>query len=150
MAATIRSATPDDAAALTDLAIRSKAHWAYDDDFMARARPALEVTADYIRDWPVFVLRLDGHSLGFGGFLKIETRMFLNDLFVDPPWIRTGAGTLLWNHAIDVAREHSWASFDIESDPFAEGFYIGKGAVRIGEIRSAVNGRDLPLLRYAI
>ncbi len=95
---------------------------------------ALEVSAEYIRNWPVFVLELDGQLLGFGGFLKVATKVFLNDLFVDPPWIGTGVGALLWNHAIDVARERSWASFDIESDPYAEGFYLKYGAVRIGDI----------------
>jgi hypothetical protein len=37
----------------------------------------------------------------------------------------------------------------IESDPFAEPFYMAAGAVRIGERRSAATGRALPLLRLA-
>jgi hypothetical protein len=39
----IRAARPDEAAALTDLAMRSKAYWGYGASFLARCRAALEV-----------------------------------------------------------------------------------------------------------
>ena len=37
----------------------------------------------------------------------------------------------------------------IQSDPYAEGFYLAMGAVRVGELESTVTpGRMLPLLRF--
>jgi hypothetical protein len=46
----LRSASPDEAAALTELAIRSKAYWGYADAFMRRAREELTLTAGPYRD----------------------------------------------------------------------------------------------------
>src|SRR5260370_38672074 len=42
--ATIRPARPEEAAALTALCIRSKAHWGYDAQFMRQAETALTVS----------------------------------------------------------------------------------------------------------
>lgn len=158
--AEIRWATPDEANSLTELAVRSKAHWGYDDEFMTKARPALEVSTDYIRNWPVFVLTIGADLIGFAGFVASDAEVratdaavdvgdiFLNDLFVEPAWIGTGAGTKLWDHAVGVARSRQWSSFLIESEPFAEAFYLSKGATRVGGIKSIATGRTLPLLRF--
>src|ERR1700744_1513825 len=40
---TIRAARPGEAATLTELAMRSKAHWGYDPAFMTRLRPILTI-----------------------------------------------------------------------------------------------------------
>ena len=45
---TFRRASPEAAEELTALTIASKAHWGYDEDFMALARPTLAVTPDYL------------------------------------------------------------------------------------------------------
>jgi hypothetical protein len=39
----IRKARPDEAGELTELALRSKAHWGYDEAFMASCREELTV-----------------------------------------------------------------------------------------------------------
>jgi hypothetical protein len=46
----IRPARGDEAAAITALGLRSKAHWGYDDDFMARCAAELRWDEDDLRE----------------------------------------------------------------------------------------------------
>jgi GNAT superfamily N-acetyltransferase len=73
----------------------------------------------------------------------------LGNLWLDPAPIGTGLGRALWQHAIDTARVAGFTSLRIEAEPYAEGFYLAMGAVRIGTTPSgSIPGRMLPLLRF--
>jgi hypothetical protein len=49
------------------------------------------------------------------------------------------------------ARELGFESVRLESDPHAEGFYLSRGAERVGEEPSPGRpGRILPVLRYVL
>lgn len=63
----IRRARVDEAALLSDLALRSKAHWGYDVAFLEACRPLLTLTADYVATHPVYILEQDGAVAGFYG-----------------------------------------------------------------------------------
>ena len=146
---TIRRARPDESDALARLAFRSKAHWGYDDAFMERSRDALTPSAAYLANDPVFVAEDDGGAaIGFYGFVREGRELWLNDLWIEPAAIRTGAGRALFAHAVETARATGDAAFSIESDPNAEGFYLAMGAARAGERVAASSGRVLPVLRY--
>jgi GNAT superfamily N-acetyltransferase len=146
---TIRRAQPQDAAALAQLAFASKSHWNYDADFMARVRPALTPSADYIANDPVFLAEAaDGTVAGFYGFSARNGDVFLEDLWVHPSLIGTGLGRVLWEHACATARAAGYSTFLIESDPNAVPFYVHCGARPIGEIVSSATQRVLPLLRF--
>ncbi len=148
---TIRRAQPHDRDALAALAFRSKAHWGYDDAFMQRSREALTPSDVYLANDPVFVAVDDrGMAIGFYGFVREGRDLWLNDLWVEPAAIRTGAGSALFAHAVETARANGDAAFFIESDPNAEGFYLAMGAARAGERVAASSGRVLPVLRYAL
>ncbi len=148
---TIRRARPADRDALAALARRSKAHWGYDDAFMERSRDALTPGDAYLADDPVFVADDDrGMAIGFYGFVREGRELWLNDLWIEPAAIRTGAGTALFAHAVETARAAGDAAFFIESDPNAEGFYLAMGAARAGERVAASSGRVLPVLRYEL
>ncbi|MDP9105279.1 MAG: GNAT family N-acetyltransferase [Candidatus Eremiobacteraeota bacterium] len=146
---TIRRARLNDRDALAALAFRSKAHWGYDDSFMERSRDALTPSDAYLANDPVFVA-VDEHgtAIGFYGFVREGHELWLNDLFIDPAAIRTGAGRTLFAHAAETAHAAGAAAFFIESDPNAEGFYLAMGAARAGERVAASSGRVLPVLRY--
>lgn len=146
----VRSAEPSEAGALTDLAMRAKAHHGYDAAFMAAVRPILTVTAEQIETAPVFVLEEGGAVAAFYALKpRGGSEVELDFLFVDPSAIGRGFGSILWNHAVAYARSMGHATMVIESDPYAEPFYRARGAVRIGETPSdAVAGRTLPLLRF--
>lgn len=143
----IRRARDDEAAALSDLAFRSKAMWGYSPDFVEACRAALTVTEDEIRGTPLYV-HDDGAGVdGFYGLAGDPPRATLEYLFVAPEATRRGIGTRLLRHAVAVACRLGFEEIEVESDPFAEPFYARNGAVRICEVESEVEaGRKLPLL----
>ena len=134
---------------LSQLAIRSKAFWGYDSDFMDKATPELAVTHSSILARNVVVLDLDSKLLGFYE-LSNENGPEMTALFVEPNWIGKGIGKKLWLHALAKAKKWNWKSFKIIADPFAaEKFYVPMGCNKIGEISSPVGpNRSLPLLEY--
>jgi GNAT superfamily N-acetyltransferase len=147
----LRRATPHDAATLGELAFHSKASWGYDAAFMDKARAALETSAEYLENSPVFLLeRHSGDVIAFFGFKTTGDDVFLHDFFVAPEMIGRGLGARLWTLVVETAREQHYLSFLIESDPFAKGFYQHMGAQQIGQIEAAETGRLLPLLRYTV
>lgn len=143
----IRPARPEDAAALSDLAVRSKGHWGYDAEFLERARPELAVSADELERMLAGVaVDGEGAPLGFYAVDLGPEPPELLALFVDPAAIGTGLGARLFAAAAQAAREAGLATLVIESDPNAEGFYRSRGARRLGERVSRTTGRALPLL----
>ena len=152
----IRAARPDEAAQLSALALRSKAHWGYDAAFMAAAREELTLAADRIveRRTQVAVSRepdTDGQLLGFGTIEGEPPAGELGMLFVDPPAIGTGVGGALFTYLTALALDLGFHRLTIAADPNAEPFYLARGAVRIGGVPSAAApGRVLPLLAVAL
>ncbi len=131
---------------LTRLALASKQHWGYDDDFIERCRSELMVQAIDIESHRVFVARDDVDVLGFYVLRPVdETREELDMLFVDPAFIGRGIGGALMLHAIDAARESGASVIVIVSDPYAAPFYEHCGAELVGSTVASSTGRTLPV-----
>lgn len=150
-AVTIRDATEDEAESLTELAMRSKAHWGYDDRFMAMCRMELTVSPKKLRA-DSFVFRVAVREERLVGFHALEwiegNAASLEALFVEPDCIGAGHGRRLVSDAIRIARARGVGEILIEGDPHADGFYRGVGAARIGRRPSgSIPGRWLPLYR---
>jgi GNAT superfamily N-acetyltransferase len=147
----IRQAAPEEADTLTDLTLRSKAHWGYDAEFMADVRSEMVVRPEQIRDDWVYVLEEAGQIRGYYDLEKRDHGViWLESLFVDPDAMRSGYGKLLLDHAVETARAMGYRFMVFESDPNAEGFYLKMGAVRIGERPKPILGqpdRVLPKMR---
>ena len=147
----IRPATPEEASPLTELALRAKAHWGYDAEFIEACRAELTLTADYIRTFTVKVAERDGKPIGFYSLEPRDAAVELVHLFVEPSVIGSGVGKLLWHDAVATARAAGFAAILITSDPYAEGFYLAMGADRVRAIESTVRpGRELPLLQLRL
>ena len=142
----IRAARAEDAAVLSDIALRSKGHWGYDAEFIERARPELEITPEEIERLRVGVAEEEGRPIGFYAIDTAADPAEVLAMFVEPSLIGTGAGAALFAAAVDAARADGAETLRIESDPNAEGFYRSRGAVRVGERTSRSTGRSLPLL----
>jgi len=118
---------------------------------MERSRGVLTPSEAYLANDLVYVAQDGGGAvIGFYGFVREGDELWLNDLWLEPEAIRTGAGRALFAHAVETARAADDAAFFIESDPNAEGFYLAMGAVRTGERVAAVTERVLPVLRYEL
>lgn len=147
----IRRARPDEAAELSDLALRSKAVWGYDAAFIERCQDDLTVTPEALVTEPYYVLEQEGRVLGFYSLATTPGGVFLDNLFVAPPAVGRGVGKRLWAHMAAVAQTLGYETVLILSDPHAEGFYRSRGAERVGSVPSSVfAGRSLPLLRFAV
>ncbi|SBT52342.1 GNAT family N-acetyltransferase [Micromonospora auratinigra] len=144
----IRPARPDEAAELTELALRSKAHWGYDEAFLTRCRAELTLTPADVTARQVTVAERDGRVVGLAVLAGDPPELELDMLFVDPPAIGTGVGRVLFRHAAATARAAGARSLRIEADPGAVPFYRRVGAVPAGTSVSPSTGRELPLLRY--
>jgi GNAT superfamily N-acetyltransferase len=147
----IRRARPEEAEGLRALAHRSKAHWPYSEAFLDAVRPLLELDARDIQDSDVWVLEVDGQAAGWHRVTLHGQRAELEDLWLDPGWIGTGLGRLLFEHALGIAREHGASRLEWDADPYAEGFYRAMGGEEIGRSPSAaVAGRTLPRMRLEL
>lgn len=147
----IRPARPDEAAALTELALRSKAYWEYAPTLLEAHREDLTLTAEYILTCPVYVLEVETHLIGFYALHNLDDgAVELQHLFVDPEAIGGGYGRKLWQHAVQTAKHLGFRYMFIDSDPYAETFYQAMGAQRIGQSESSVPGIMQPLMRYTL
>jgi N-acetylglutamate synthase-like GNAT family acetyltransferase len=147
----IRQARLDECPALTELAMRSKAHWGYDATFMANVRADLEVIAGkFMPGFHVYILETENEVIGFCSLRPEDAEtVALEDLFIEPKHIGHGFGKQLWDHSLRVAQSLGFQRVTLISDPYAEPFYARQGAVRFGEIESnALAGRMLPLMEY--
>ncbi|MFQ6549608.1 GNAT family N-acetyltransferase [Aestuariibius sp. 2305UL40-4] len=146
---TLRAARPSDLAALTDLCLRSKAHWGYDDAFMTACRDELTVTE---ADLPGITLLENGASPIAMVQLTLDgDTADLARLYVAPEAMGQGAGRRLLDHAITQARRSGAHTLTIEADPNAAPFYERLGARQTGEVPSgSIPGRKLPRLELPL
>jgi GNAT superfamily N-acetyltransferase len=143
----LRPAAPGEAEALSALALRSKAHWGYDDAFLDACRAELTLRDDELAARRTLVAELDGRVAGFGTLEGDPPYGELGMLFVEPAAIGRGLGGALLAGLVAQARELGFTRLAIDADPFAEAFYRAHGAVRVGEVASgSVPGRVLPQL----
>lgn len=147
----IRRARDDEAAELTALARRSKAHWGYPPELLERMAPHVVVTADQIARNEVWVLEGDeGFVIGFHQVV-VGDPATLDDLWVEPSAIGRGNGRRLWEHAVAIARLHGASALELDADPNAVTFYERRGAVRIADTPSPLGGdRRLPRMRFRL
>lgn len=149
-----RCACPSDAADLTRIAQRSKAHWGYSREFMTAAGRELTVTREAILERNLyFTVALDHQQII--GFYALDDsanpEIELEAMFVDPPCIGQGVGRQMMLHAQARARQLGARVMLIQSDPNAQKFYLAAGAEVCGQRESgSIPGRMLPLLRIEL
>ena len=149
----LRPAAPQESAALSALALRSKGHWGYGPEFMAKCVGPLTISPETIGSGLVMAAQcaLSEDLFGVCHVTVAGKHASLEKLFVDPGAMGLGVGRALFDWAAETARAAGCDSMVIESDPDAEAFYKRMGAVRVGEAPSEViPGRMLPMLVFHI
>jgi GNAT superfamily N-acetyltransferase len=148
---TLRGAHPDEAAALTELCLRSKAVWGYDAAFMTACRDELTLTPETFGSSLLQVAVRDGRVIGMVQVGIAGEVAQLDRLFVEPDQLRSGAGRILLDWAKAAARQVGAVVMIIEADPGAAGFYRREGAVDAGTVASgSIPGRCIPKLSLAL
>jgi len=146
---TIRAARAGEAALLSGLALRSKAHWGYSPEFIEACRVELTYSEEQLRSGYTrcFVLERGGIVTGFYTLVPQNTdSVELEALFVEPALVGRGFGRLLIEHAKSVAGAMGATRLVVQGDPNAERFYRAAGGVLTGQRESgSIPGRLLPV-----
>ncbi len=142
----LRRARGDEAPELAALAVRSKGHWPYPAEFLARFAATLGMSAEVIAANEVWVVTRDDELRGFCTLLHRADRTILDDLWLEPAEIGRGTGRLLFDHARSRAAAAGTRVLEWEAEPYAAGFYERMGGVVVGMVDSPL-GRPLPLMR---
>jgi hypothetical protein len=106
---TLRTPRPDEAAILTELCLRSKAVWGYDEEFMLAFRNELTLTRSAMQSSHLKVAEIDGDLVGMAQVSVRSDIAELDKLFVEPTRLRSGSGRALF-----VWAKNNFEAFDRE------------------------------------
>lgn len=147
---TIRTASPDDANTLTQIALDAKRHWGYPEHWIQHWSADLTVTPEFIRDNHVYVLEREGEICGFYALCVNGDKAELEHLWVTPALIGSGIGKELFLDAMERAATLEVREIEISADPNAAGFYERMGASQVGETDGTMDGQVRRLPRFKI
>ena len=141
----LRDVGQDELQALSELCLRSKAVWGYDEPFMVACRAELTLLPAELGFTHLQVAERDRTVLGMAQIKIAGMHADLLKLFVEPGQMRSGVGRLLLRWAVVTARGLGASRMIIEADPGAAPFYERLGARRTGFAASqSIVGRMLP------
>jgi GNAT superfamily N-acetyltransferase len=79
-----------------------------------------------------YVAEEDGLVVGFATWSEAAGIVELEDLFVDPGWMRRGIAAALVNRIADVLRARGVERLEVTANPHALGFYRAVGFIDCG------------------
>ena len=149
MAFTIRKARPEEAATLSTIAVKAKAHWGYAQEQLELwGREFLTVPSEYISDHHVWVARIRSVAVGFSGVSIHDAEAELDHLWILPDYIGQGIGKQLFLYTAQRIQKMGCPEMVFTSDPHADGFYRKLGAERIGGYYSALQDATLAKFKF--
>jgi GNAT superfamily N-acetyltransferase len=93
----------------------------------------LVLEPDGLTEGRTHVAEENGSVVGFATWAETDGgSMELEDLFVDPPWMRRGIATALVNTIADVLRSRGTDTLEVTASPDALGFYRSVGFIDVG------------------
>lgn len=148
----IRPVNPEEAGALTQIALAAKRHWGYPERWIAIWTPQLTFSPDYFEtneSWAA----VDGDvPMAFYTLLEANEIASIENLWVLPEYMGQGIGKQLFLHAVATARARGYKALQLDADPNALGFYERMGMHKVGERHSEVDGqpRLLPIMEMSL
>ena len=144
----ILPAQPEQAEALTQIALAAKHHWGYPERWMEIWRPQLTFSPEYFEENESWVAEVNHVPVAFYTLLEKDGSAWLENLWVSPEFMGGGFGKRLFLHAVELARQRGFESIRLEADPNAASFYEKMGMHQIGERHGEVEGqpRVLPIM----
>lgn len=112
-----RPARAEEARHVSELALRSKAHWGYSQEFLDACRAELTYSPQTCASGTVVVAERTKRVLGFYRLIPQVPVCALESLFVEPEAIGTGLGRALLEHALSSAEALGAEAVTLEADP---------------------------------
>ena len=134
---------------LRDTLITSKGHWGYSQEQLEEWKSNLKFEEDYISRNTVKLILKDEEVIGFFAIVKGDSDE-LDHLWLLPKAIGKGYGNLVFEQILSECNSLEISNFYITFDPDAEGFYLKKGALKVGEVYSEPQKRMLPKLKFTV
>jgi predicted amidohydrolase/GNAT superfamily N-acetyltransferase len=147
----IRPADPVELDRLCEIAADGKRFWGYDPDLVEEWVALGDFTPEVFAAKDVFVATAADEIIAWSSLILNGDVCWLDDLWVDPPWIRHGVGRRLFDHAVSYAKAAGATAMEWEAEPFAFGFYEKMGGRHLRDSeRSPIWNRKLPVMGVAI
>jgi GNAT superfamily N-acetyltransferase len=143
----IRPARADEGERLREIARDAKAHWGYDLDWVRSwVQGDFDFSAAALASNSYLVAESEGRAVAFARLIRKGDVAWLEDLWVEPPWIGRGVGTTLFEAAAEKARELGAKSMEWEAEPNAVGFYEKMGGRYLRDSELTELNRVLPVM----
>ena len=120
--AMIRLGVPADLPAVTGVYRRASLSNAGDRDHLLAHPEYLILGPEGLAEGRTHVAEEDGTVVGFATWIEAGGTADLEDLFVDPVWMRRGIATALVNRIADVLRAQRVRCLDVTANPHALAF----------------------------
>ena len=147
----IHAAEVNKASELNRIAIESESYWGYDSDFMNEFKVMYQITEEFIRKNPIFILCENDRIIGFYSLSIKEEENTIEYFYIEPQSIGNGYGKKMWNHLANYCKENNIKEFSLVTSPQAKAFYEKMGAVQIDEVESILKkGRKIPKLKCTL
>ena len=131
-ASVIRLGTPADYPAVAAVFRRASLFNDGDRDDLLAYPQHLVLQPDGLEQGRTYVAETHRSVIGFASWVKTAETVDLEDLFVEPTWMRRGVATALVARIVDVLRSQGVSCLEVTANPHALGFYRRVGFRDIG------------------
>jgi GNAT superfamily N-acetyltransferase len=128
----IRLGVPADLPAASDVYRSASLFNAGDRDNLLAHPEYLILGPEGLAEGRTYVAEEDGSVVGFATWIETASVVELEDLFVDPAWMRRGIAAALVERIADVLRARGVERLEVTANPHAMGFYRAVGFVDCG------------------
>jgi GNAT superfamily N-acetyltransferase len=130
--AIIRLGVPADLSAASDVYRSASLSNAGDRDNLLAHPKYLVLGPEGLAEGRTYVAEEEGSLVGFATWIEARGIFELEDLFVDPGWMRRGIATALVNRIAQVLRARGVERLEVTANPHAMGFYRAAGFIDSG------------------
>jgi GNAT superfamily N-acetyltransferase len=134
MSPVLRNAVLTDLPALREVFRRSSLSNESDRPLLSAHPELLELSETAVREERTRVALVGDRIVGFASTIVGEDAVEVEDLFVDPDWMRQGIGRALVEDVLTTARTAGLSRVEVDANRHALGFYTQVGFTSLGEV----------------
>lgn len=137
----IRAAAPDEGERLREIAIAAKGHWGYDAGRVREWAATGDFSPSGLRKKSFLVAAIEDKAVGWAAAIDRGEVWWLDDLWIEPEWMRKGIGSQLFRHAAEHGNRVGAVRMEWEAEPNALGFYERMGGRYLRDGNPGIWGR---------